>query len=78
MNTKTTITYKCQWVGEGEGCEQSAVKGRSYCEQHLWQIYQQGSAVKRRKDQRRASKVLELESLMNDAVEELINEGLDL
>lgn len=74
----TTTTHKCEWIGNGEGCDQSAVPGRSYCEQHLWRVHQQGTSIRRRKDARRASKVMELESLMNDAIEELINEGMDL
>lgn len=76
---KTTINeQQCQWIGAGEGCEQSALPGRSYCEQHLWMVHQQGTAVHRRKDRRRAAKVMELESLINEAVEELVSEGWDL
>ena len=74
----TVTPMKCEWIGDGEGCGESAVPGRSYCETHLFKVYQEGTAVRRRKDRRRADKVLELESLMNDAIEELINEGMDL
>lgn len=76
MTSKTA--QKCEWIGAGERCGESAVPGRSYCEEHLWRVHQQGTAVRRRKDQRRADTVRELESLMNDAVEQLIEEGWDL
>ncbi len=71
------MTTKCQWIGEGEGCTHTAVAGRSYCEQHLWLVYQQGSAVRRKKDARRAAAVWDLESEFNQAVQELIDEGYD-
>ena len=74
----TNNNKKCEWIGEGEGCSEVPAPGKSYCENHLWQVYQQGTAVHRRKDKRRADKVHELESLLNDAVEELIDEGYDL
>ena len=67
----------CQWIGEGEGCTHTALPGRSYCEQHIWLVYQQGTAVRRKKDARRAAAVWDLESEFNAAVEELIEEGYD-
>ncbi len=69
-------TYtNCQWIGEGEGCEHDTVPGRAYCEQHLWRVYEHGSANSRRhKDIRTAASVHTWESLFNEAVEELINE----
>ena len=67
---------KCQWIGEGEGCEHTVVEGRSYCEQHLWRVYQQGSNLRtRHKDLRTVDSVRLLEQLLNEAVEELIEEG---
>ncbi len=71
------MSSQCQWIGEGEGCEHTALPGRSYCEQHIWLVYQQGSAVRRKKDARRAQAVWDLESEMNQAVQELIDEGYD-
>jgi hypothetical protein len=41
----------------------------------VWIIYQQGTAVKRRKDAQRAQAVWDLESAFNEAVEELVEEG---
>lgn len=66
----------CQWLGQGECCDQPAVRGRSYCEHHVWRIYQQGTAVRRRRDTQRADNVHLWESLINEAVEELEAEGL--
>jgi hypothetical protein len=59
------------------GCE--CVAGKSYCEEHLWKVYQKGTArARRKKDERVAQAVWDLESEMNAAVEELIEEGFDL
>lgn len=66
---------ECQWIGEGEGCANHAVKDRSYCEDHVWLVYQQGTAIRRRKDQRRANNVFELQDLLDQAVAELELEG---
>jgi hypothetical protein len=76
---------ECQWIGpEQQGprfrslCQCPAEPGRSYCEQHLWQVYQRGTALgRRRKDQRRAESIHMWESLMNEAIEELEDEGFD-
>ena len=69
-------TEQCQWIGKGEHCTEPAVKGRSYCEQHLWLVYQQGTALsKRKKDARRAASIWDLESAFNEAVAELEEEG---
>lgn len=66
----------CLWHS---GCTHTAVEGKSYCEEHVWLVYQKGSALsKRKKDIRIANKVLELESLINEAVQELIDEGVDI
>lgn len=72
------MSNKCQWIGEGEGCTHDAVAGRSYCEQHLWRVYQQGTAVRRKKDTRRAAAAWDLENAFNEAVQELEEEGYDL
>lgn len=75
----TNNNKKCEWIGEGEGCAEVPVSRRSYCEEHLWRVHQKGTATaKRKKDMRVANAVWELESLVNEAVEELIQEGLDL
>lgn len=67
----------CTWIGEGEGCEHPTVPGRSYCEHHIWRVYQQGTALgRRKKDIRVANSVFDWQSLLNEAVEELIDEGV--
>ena len=76
----------CQYIGTELGyhrlrptCTHRALEGRSYCEQHLHMIYQKGTArARRRKDERTAAQVWDVESCFNEAVEELIAEGFDL
>lgn len=73
-----TQTTKCQWIGQGEGCEHRAVAGRSYCSEHIWLVYQKGTALgKRKKDIRTAESVRLWEQLMDEAVSELEAEGWD-
>jgi len=73
------MTTGCQYIGNYSGlqptCCNTALKGRAYCEEHLWTVYQKGTAVHRRKDTRIASDVRLWESLFNEAVEELMAEG---
>ena len=70
---------KCQWIGEGEGCQHDAVQGRSYCEEHLWRVYQKGTALRRRKkDLQRANQIWDFENAFNEAVQELQEEGFDV
>ena len=67
----------CEWIGLGELCSQSAVEGRSYCDHHLWLVYQKGTQLgKRRKDQRIANDVFLWQSLMDEAIQELEDEGV--
>jgi predicted RNase H-like nuclease len=69
---------KCQWLGNNSkiSCGCDAVIGRSYCEEHLWQVYQQGSNLSRRKkDIRVANQIWDVVSEINDIVAELIEEG---
>lgn len=73
---------ECRWIGKSATlqptCCLNTVPGRSYCEEHLWQVYQKGSArARRKKDERVAASVWDLESEFNAAVEELIEEGYD-
>lgn len=67
---------QCQWRGNGEGCGKQAVKDRSYCEDHVWLVYQKGTALgKRKKDLRTVDKVRVIDDLMNQAIQELEAEG---
>jgi hypothetical protein len=70
----------CTWIGNSPtlqpSCCNPAVTGRSYCELHIWLVYQKGTHLsKRRKDQLTANSVRLWESIFNEAVEELVEEG---
>lgn len=75
MNDITT----CQYIGSGKHvCSKPTVKGRSYCEEHLFQVYQKGTArARRKKDERVAAAVWDIQDEFNKAVEELVAEGFD-
>jgi len=71
---------ECQWIGNSPtlqpSCGCRTVEGRNYCEDHLWLVYKEGTAVRRRKkDIRRAEAYWNLESEFHDAVAELVEEG---
>lgn len=71
------MTDTCEWIGKGEGCQHPVVEGRSYCQDHLFLVYQQGTALgRRKKDIKRVDNIREIETLMNEAIEELIAEGM--
>ena len=70
----------CQWIGDTRetkpSCCKPPVEGKSYCEDHVWLVYKQGSNLrKRKKDQRRAAEIWDIQSAFNDAVAELVGEG---
>ena len=66
---------KCEWtetIDGGAKCGQPGVPGRSYCEDHVWLIYQKGTALgKRKKDVRNAEAFHTVASVLNAAAEEL-------
>jgi CDGSH-type Zn-finger protein len=74
----------CQWIGpEQQGpiykrlCSCGSLEGRSYCDGHLAQVYQVGTALyKRRKDIRRATAVWDISSDLNTVIQELEAEGV--
>lgn len=67
----------CEWIGEGEGCTHATLPGRNYCEDHLWLVYQKGTQLgRRKKDQRIANDVFMWQSLMDEAITELEEEGV--
>ena len=71
------VIEHCTYMGNAvKPCGCAVVKGRSYCEEHLWLVYKQGSNLTtRKKDIRVAADVRLWESLFNEAVEELVDEG---
>jgi len=81
MNMFATDVDTCQYIGAADysilqpTCCSPTVKGRAYCEEHLWTVYKKGTAVHRRKDVRTAAHVYMIEQLMTEAIEELMEEG---
>ena len=78
-HTAAHTTHPCLYIG-GEGykptCTHTALEGHSYCAEHLAVVYQAGTArARRKKDERVAASVWDLESEFNAAVEELVMEG---
>jgi hypothetical protein len=69
----------CTYLGDGlQACGCATVAGKSYCEEHLWLVYQKGTAVHRKKDIQRAQAVWDIEACMHEAIDQLIEEGFDL
>lgn len=69
---------KCCWIGDGEGCSHDRVPEKSYCLEHLWRVYKQGTArARRKKELQTVDKVRIVEELLNDAIAELEAEGYD-
>ena len=77
MNNNSLVIEACTYMGNNlTACGCQVVKGRSYCEEHLWLVYKQGSNLTtRKKDIKVANDVRLWESLFNEAVEELVDEG---
>ena len=75
MNNNNTCTY----LGNNtHACGKPTLEGKSYCAEHYALVYQVGTArAKRKKDIRVAASVWDIESALNEAVEELENEGYD-
>ena len=72
----TRITT-CEWtevLGVPPKCNKSPVKGRSYCEDHVWLIYQKGTKLgARKKDAKIADAFKKVESELNTVSEELLD-----
>ena len=70
------MTNTCTWIGSGERCTHLAMEGRSYCLHHYPQVYQAGTArARRKKDERVAATVWNVQDAFNEAVAELEAEG---
>lgn len=64
----------CQYIGENETtnrCGAECVQGKSYCSDHVWMIYQQGTQQYKRKYVVKNSHVEFWENLFNEAAAEL-------
>jgi len=80
--TTHTAQDTCQWIGTGTAanplactCTAKATL-RGYCGDHVWLVYKEGSAVKRRKDRARYDQIRLWEGLFEEAVEQLEAEGM--
>ena len=76
----TTTTTTCTYLGEGTSpCGCATVQGRSYCTEHIYLVYKQGTArAKRKKELSIVDKVRLVEELMHEAIAELEAEGFDV
>ncbi len=70
----------CQWVGAEQDPQRGPLQfcgrtplwpGRSYCEDHVWQVYKKGSAV----GQSRKNRAIEKELAELRRLEEIHDEG---
>lgn len=72
---------QCEWtetIDGGPRCTQESVKGRSYCKDHVWLIYEKGTALgRRKKDARKAELLRSIMSDLNEVAEESDVEDLD-
>jgi len=66
----------CEWIGNGEKCDCATVKGRNYCETHLWRIYAKGTAVRQRpRKEKKHTTAMEICEELRQVHEELNLEG---
>jgi hypothetical protein len=70
---------KCTYLGASTTpCGCATVEGRSYCAEHLFKVYKQGTTrAKRKKELQTVDKVRIVQELLNDAIAELEAEGYD-
>ena len=63
------MSQGCQWIGPDQdpqkthrvdncGCT-PLWPGRSYCEEHVWRVYQKGTGLNNRREVRRIEKMLQ-------------------
>jgi len=75
--TNSEHSLTCTYTGTGtHACGKPTVPGKSYCEEHVWLVYQKGSGVQRKKDTRQAHSLRDIINDMNEVYEELLLEGL--
>ena len=76
-----TAELTCTYMGDAEhacGCSPT-VLGKSYCAEHVFLVYKQGTArAKRHKELSTVDKVHIVEQLMHEAIAELEAEGFDV
>ncbi len=78
---KHAATTQCQYIGahgHSPTCTLAARDGHSYCAEHLAVVYQAGTArARRRKDEKTAALVWNIQDAFNEAVKQLEEEGYD-
>ena len=77
--TSTQDADGCTYMGTAlKPCCAPTVLGKSYCAEHIFLVYQKGTArARRHKEVRTVDKVRIVEQLMNEAIAELEAEGFD-
>jgi hypothetical protein len=56
----------CQFIGDNTEshhptCCQASIEGKSYCKDHVWKVYQEGTSVKpRKRSERRKNSIADL------------------
>jgi hypothetical protein len=75
----TNIVTECAYLGTAtRACGCPTLEGKSYCEEHMWLVYQKGTArARRKKDEKTAALVWNIEDAFNEAVKQLEEEGYD-
>jgi len=78
--TTDTLDTGCTYMGTAlQACGCATVLGKSYCQEHIYLVYKQGTArAKRHKEIRTVDKVRIVEQLMHEAIAELEAEGFDV
>lgn len=76
----TTTTTTCTYMGNSTTpCGCPTVMGKSYCAEHIYIVYKQGTArARRKKELTTVDKVRMVEELMHEAIAELEAEGFDV
>jgi hypothetical protein len=72
--TQDSTNDGCQYIGDRDitsCCGAECVPDRSYCADHVWLIYQEGTRQTRRRATFKQSNVEFWENLFNEAVSEL-------
>ena len=79
MNLLTNDSIPCTYMGIAKTpCGCASIPGKSYCEEHMWLVYQKGTArARRKKDEKTAALVWNIQDAFNEAVKELEDEGYD-
>ena len=77
--TNTAQITACTYLGHtNTACGLPTLEGKSYCAEHYAMVYKAGTArARRRKEERTVNKVRLVESLFNEAIEQLEAEGFD-